>query len=115
MTTGQEPRGATDTQAERTSLAWSRTLLALSALIAFVGAHAAAIDGILAFAAVGILAAAALAASTSVMARRRWLGSAAALDGRERAVRPIAVLSLSATGVALAAFSLSTIAWTLVR
>jgi uncharacterized membrane protein YidH (DUF202 family) len=102
-------------QAERTSLAWSRTLLALAALVAFVSVHAAALDGILAFAVVGVLVAAALAASTSLVARGVWRRSVAALGGQERAARPMAVLSVSAACLVLAAISLSSITWASVR
>jgi hypothetical protein len=102
-------------QAERTSLAWSRTLLALAALIAFVSVHAAALDGILAFAGVGVLVAATLAASTSLVARRMWRRSVAALGGSERAANPMALLAVSATCVVLAAISLSSITWASAR
>lgn len=115
MSVDQRPYDSTGSQAERTSLAWSRTLLALSALVAFVSVHAAAIGGLAVLAVIGILAAAALAVSSSVVTRRVWLRSVAALDDRGRIVRPSAVLMLSATAVALAAVSLSTIAWTNLR
>jgi hypothetical protein len=89
-------------QAERTALAWNRTLVALAAVIGFLAVHAA-LGGAAAFAviALGCIAAATLAVGWLV-ARRTWQAAAQALDGDRGAARPVAMMTMSSVTVAVA-------------
>jgi uncharacterized membrane protein YidH (DUF202 family) len=98
-------------QAERTSLAWSRTLLALAVVTAFIAVHAAAVDLAPAAAFAGVSIAVILAASASTISRRAWRRARAALDGRGAAAHPLALALVSAAGLLLAAIALATIPW----
>jgi hypothetical protein len=109
MTSDRPQLDSLGSQAERTALAWNRTLFAVAAVTAFIAIHVAAIDGRPAAALIGLPLALALAVSASWVSRRVWGRSMGALDGATRAVRPGSMAAASAVTVVLAAVALTTI------
>jgi hypothetical protein len=102
-----------DSQAERTALAWSRTLVGLAALLGFMAVHAALGGAATALVVVlGSVAAAVLVLSSRVT-RRTWVVATAALAGHRPAARPgaIAVMTVCATLIALASIILVLTDW----
>jgi hypothetical protein len=100
------PAGASDTaggQAERTALAWTRTLITMAAVIALVAIHAN-VNDLPALAVVTVMVVSGgLLLSTSAVARRVWLRAMAGLEGRSAtaSARATAVVATTATAVGL--------------
>jgi cytochrome c biogenesis protein ResB len=109
MTSDQPQLDSLGSQAERTALAWNRTLFAVAAVTAFIAIHVAAIDGRPAAAVIGLPLALAVAVSASWVSRRVWARSMTALAGAARAVRPGSMAAASAVTVVLAVVALTTI------
>ena len=100
-TASPEPEGAAS-PAERTSLAWSRTLVGLGAVIGFIATHADLGDAATALiVALGVTALAVLAGS-SLVAHRRLRHASAALLGQRPATAPVAVAAMTGAAVVVA-------------
>ena len=101
-----KPNHGEGSQAERTSLAWSRTLIGLSAMLGFLAVHAG-LGGapVASVVTLGVLATIALA-STSVAPRRRLDSATKGLAGQGPATSPAPMAVLAAITVTLAAVSL---------
>jgi uncharacterized membrane protein YidH (DUF202 family) len=95
-------------QAERTGLAWSRTVITTGALVAFLGIHAAmnnAPDGAVL---VVLIVAGLLLVSSSVIGTRASQRASRALGGGARAPRPGAYAAMTAAAVLLSLVALVT-------
>lgn len=90
-----------ESQAERTALAWSRTLIGLAGVTGFLAVHAALGASLPASVVLGVIAAVILVCSSPV-SRRTWAMTSAALAGDRPASRPVPVAVLSAVTVILA-------------
>jgi len=104
-TTGgaREPTGS---QAERTALAWNRTMVGLAAVIGLVAVHAAITGG----GRIMVISVAALAALVFILsplvARRMFVEASTVLRGGASTVRPSAMLTLCAATTVLGLIAL---------
>lgn len=90
MTTAQ-----VNTQAERTALAWNRTLLAFAGVIGVIAMHAAFHNQPAVLVAGIVTVAGALILLSWIASRRVWKRAAAALEGQRSSTSPLALLVLA--------------------
>lgn len=99
-------------QAERTALAWSRTIISMAAVVAFVAIHGG-IEGAPLPAVVALTAVAgALLLAASATTRRIWSRAVEAMSGRRGAPNPVATATVAAASALVAALALLSIAAT---
>ena len=104
--TARDASGPSGSQAERTALAWNRTMVGLAAVIGLISVHAAITGG----GRVVVIAIAAVAALvfilSPVVARRMFLEATTILRGDASTLRPSAMVTLCATTTVLGAVAL---------
>ena len=104
--TAHDTGGPSGSQAERTALAWNRTMVGLAAVIGLISVHAAITGG----GRVVVIAIAAVAALvfilSPVVARRMFLEATTILRGDASTLRPSAMVTLCATTTVLGAVAL---------
>ena len=98
--------GPAASQAERTALAWNRTMVGLAAVIGLISVHAAITGG----GRIVVITIAAIAALvfilSPVVARRMFVEGSAILRGGTSTLRPTAMVTLCAAATALAVVAL---------
>ena len=99
----REPTGS---QAERTALAWNRTMIGLAAVIGLVSVHAAITGGGSVVAITIAVIAALVFILSPVVARRMFVEGSAILRGGTSTLRPTAMVTLCAAATALAVVAL---------
>lgn len=92
-------------QPERTALAWSRTLIGLSAVIGFLAVHAAVGGAATVVTVVLGVGATVTLVTSSLVSRRTWLAATRAMAGEQPAGRPIPMAVMSAATVLVAVVS----------